>query len=376
MMNYPRKYIWLRNIALLSICAFLCFSLFPVPPITWRLLFLGIAIVAIWPNINSLTRLEKSVMTFWGLNLIYYFISYLWLDNPNTSQIGNISVTLFAVPLFMTLSRKGVMTERFYIVAIILLLLCSVIYYETMRLRAIEQFFKREYVTVNASVVFLYILPLILIIKNRYLSYITVLICSYFLMDAAKRGNIVCAIPVIVLFVILTFRNKQVKVYEKIIFIIFFIIAISWGVKQYSENEYLQLRVEQTLEGNSSGRDKIYENSWRVYSESQNIKNIIFGYGFQGTINHDQLGGKYAHNDWLEILVDYGAIGFVCYLLIFIHLFRLLKKTKELQKRYVLIAICSVWFLRTVFSMGFTSDTMFILFLSFGNIYHKELNPI
>lgn len=370
-----KKYIWLRNISLLSICGFLCYSLFPLPPITWRLLFLGTAIVAIWFNTTGLSRLEKWVIGFWGLNLVYFIASYLWLDNPSTTQIGNISVTLLAFPLFGILGRKGILTERFYIIAAVLLLLSSVVYFNSLKVMLLAKFINRDDITNNASVVFLYILPFILLVRNRYISYVITIVCAYFLMEGAKRGNIVCAIPVIILFIILTFRNKQVKVFEKILFIIFFLFAVSWGAKQFAENEYLQQRVEQTMEGDSSNRDLIYANAWNAYSGSESVLNIIWGYGFDGTINHKQIG-DYAHNDWLEILVDYGAIGAIFYLSIFILLYQQIRKTKDLQTKYVLIALSTIWLLKSAFSMGFTEETTFILFMLFGYVNQRDVTKV
>lgn len=366
-MTLHKKYIWFRNISLLSICGFLCYSLFPFPPIAWRLLFLGTALATIGPNINSLTRLEKAVIGFWILNLVYFFVSYLWLDNPSTTQIGNISVTLLSIPLFMTLGKKGVMTERFYSIAVVLLLLSAMIYFESMRVFMLAKFINRDDVTNNASVVFLFILPFILLLKNRYLSYLVTLICSYYLMEGAKRGNIICAIPVLFLFILSTFRNKQVKFYEKLVFIVFLLFATSWGTEKFVENEYLQARVEQTLEGNSSNRDIIYANAWKVFSESENAYNVLVGYGFDGTINHKDLNER-AHNDWLEILVDYGITGIIFYCSIFLSLFSTIKKEKNLKNKYILTSVVAIWFLKSIFSMGFSGEIMSLLFILLGYV--------
>lgn len=366
-----KKYIWLRNITLISICGFLCNSLLPLPIMTWRLLFLVIVFLTIGPNLSGLTKMEKTVIIFWGLHLIYFFVSFLWLDSPSISLIGSISVSLLSIPLFMTLGRKGVMTSRFYIVATIALVLSALYYYWIMKAKLLAALLNGQDITINASTVFLYILPIIIILKNRYISYSVLLVCVYFILDSAKRGNIVCAIPVILLFIILTFRNKQVRFYEKSIFVVFFLFAVSWGIKQYEQNEYLQQRMEDTMEGNSSGRDHIYENAWKVYSESQSVKNIILGYGFQGTVNIKQLG-KYAHNDWLELLVDNGIVGALLYLYIFILLFKKIRREKDLQKRYLLISIVSVWLLKTLFSMSYTIETAYILYFMLGAVTQKD----
>lgn len=365
-MIQERKYIWLRNIALLSICGFLCYSLFPLPPITWRLLLLATAFLVVAPNLSCLSRLEKTVIAFWALNLIYFFVSYFWFDSPSTTLMGNISVSLLSIPLFMTLGRKGVMTTRFYQMATVALVLSSLVYYKTMEAQYLSKLIGgSEDFTNNGSVAFLCILPIVFVLKNRYLSYGVLLVSVYFILDAAKRGNIICAIPVLLLFFMYTFRNGQIRVYEKVIFIIFFFFAVSWGLEQFEQNEYLQKRMEQTVEGNSSGRDRIYENAWKVYSESQSMKNIILGYGFEATYHNEQIG-NFAHNDWLELLVDNGIIGALLYLSIFIQLFKILRREEDIQKRFLLISIVSIWFLKTIFSMSYTDETTFILFLLFG----------
>lgn len=362
------RYIWLRNISLLSICGYLCYSLFPIQPITWRLLLLGIAFLVVGPNFSILTRIEKTIIAFWVLNLIYFFTSYFWFVSPSTTLIGNISVSLLSIPLFMTLGRKGVMTSRFYLIAAIALVLSSFVYYKTMEAQYLANLIGgNEVSTNNGSVVFLCILPIIFVLKNRYMSYGVLLVCVYFILDSAKRGNILSTIPVLLLFFIYTFRNRQVRGYEKIIFIFFFIFAVSLGLKQFEHNEYLQMRMEQTMEGNSSGRDRIYENAWKVYSESQSMKNIILGYGFQATYYNEQIG-NYAHNDWLELLVDNGIVGALLYLSILIQLFKMIRREEDIQKRYLLISVVTIWFMKSTFSMSFTGETTFILFLLFGYV--------
>lgn len=366
-MTQQKKYVWLRNIALFSICGFLCYSLFPFPPIIWRLLFLGTAILVIWPNMKNLSSFEKTVIGFWGLNLIYFFVSYLWLETPSTTQIGNISVTLLAIPFFVTLGKKGVMTDRFYSLAVILLLFSAMVYFESMRMFMFSSFIDHDDVTNNASVAFLFILPFILFLKNRYLSYFVTIVCVYFLMEGAKRGNIICAVPVLLLFILSTLRNKYVRFYEKFVFLVFLLFAISMGTKQFVENEYLQERVEQTLEGNSSNRDVIFVNAWKVFSESENIDNVIFGYGFDGTIHHENLRIR-AHSDWLEILVDYGITGIIFYVSIFLSLFSMIKKEKSFKNKYILTSVVAIWFLKSIFSMGFSGEIMSLLFISLGYV--------
>ena len=127
-------------------------------------------------------------------------------------------------------------------------------------------------------------------------------------------------------------------------------------------NDYLMDRIEQTQEGDSSNRDRIYLNMWNKWYESDNTINYLFGYGYQGTSSL----GVSAHSDWLEILVDYGLLGILLYLMIFIALTRQILRTKNLQLKYILISASIIWFFKSVYSMGFVSPYTPILMISLG----------
>jgi O-antigen ligase len=99
------------------------------------------------------------------------------------------------------------------------------------------------------------------------------------------------------------------------------------------------------------------------------------GYGYQATTHHKQIGIP-AHNDWLELLVDNGIVGALVYALIFILLFKMIIKEKNIQKRYLLLAIASIWLLKSMFSMSFTDDITYTLFLLFGYVTQKEESVI
>ena len=127
-------------------------------------------------------------------------------------------------------------------------------------------------------------------------------------------------------------------------------------------------RIEQTMEGQSSHRDEIYTEAWQLWSTSDNTTNMVIGYGFDGTLNN-MSNGHYAHNDWLEILVDYGLIGILSYLLIFFSIIKNIIRTKETDIKLILLACFSIWFLKTLFSMGFTEENLAVLMISMGYAY-------
>ena len=109
------------------------------------------------------------------------------------------------------------------------------------------------------------------------------------------------------------------------------------------------MRLEQTLEGNSSNRDVLYAYLWDAWVNAD-FYTQLFGRGIAQTVN---VAGNYAHNDWLELLTDVGLLGATNYLAIFVSLFMFRKKfqtNSQEQTSFTLVLI--FWLLKTIFSMG------------------------
>ena len=73
---------------------------------------------------------------------------------------------------------------------------------------------------------------------------------------------------------------------------------------------YFQKRIENTLDGNSSGRDVLYNSLANYFWNETTSMQFVFGSGANATL---QVVGDYAHNDWLEIAVNQGVLGLLVY---------------------------------------------------------------
>jgi len=218
--------------------------------------------------------------------------------------------------------------------------------------------------TNNASVVFLFILPSLFYIKNNVLRYTILTVCLFFLVSSVKRGNILASIIPVVLIVWFSLKDTKGSIW-KTIFIFASIAFIYYYVREWIlSNEYFISRYEQTLEGYSSNRDIIYFEAWSLWYNSGDFIKMLFGYGYDGTINN-MITGYRAHNDWLELLVDYGLLGVGFYLYIFVLLFGQIKHSIN-RSRLVLVASLIIWFMKSCYSMGFTDEFLALLSLPVG----------
>ena len=121
------------------------------------------------------------------------------------------------------------------------------------------------------------------------------------------------------------------------------------------------MRVEATIEGKTSGRDYIIMKLWSFYTNTS-ILQQIFGAGFARTLS---IAGNYAHNDWIEMLIDCGFVGLLLYGLFYVALIRRIIFSIDKVKR--LLSLLFIAFFPTSFySMVFFSESSSIGFLWLG----------
>jgi O-antigen ligase len=151
--------------------------------------------------------------------------------------------------------------------------------------------------------------------------------------------------------------GKQ-KLVVSVLTIAIVIIGINYLSDFYANSDYFQHRMEQTAEGDSSGRDELYNTFWNHFLNEQSATKILFGNGAMQTIS---IGGNYAHNDWLEILICHGLLGFCIYLLYFITLIRCWLRSKNNQVVYSMLGmLILIMFSSTLFSMSYNSLSLSI----------------
>ena len=358
--------ILLRNVSVILILFNLLYFYIPIRPIVWRLLFVALALTTTFLPTNKRTSMEKSITLFIGLNVLYFFVSYMWLT-PSTTLLGNILFGLSSFLMFAYLGRCGVLTPKFFLLTTGLFLFASVLNFQNYSLAASNSAvdFNEDYFTNNASVLFLYLLPCLIFVKNNVVRLIMLLICMFFLIAGVKRGNILAAIIPIFLILIDTYKSTKKSTW-KTLWVIISVCVIAFLAKKWIlDNEYFLLRFEDTIEGGSSNRDQLYAAAWSLWRDSHSLVEIMFGHGFDGTITH-MPGNLRAHNDWLEILVNYGLLGVVMYFLIFVGFIKSMIKSSSEKTRIVLLSVILIWIFKSCYSMGFSDEYIALLAIPVG----------
>lgn len=163
--------ILIRNFAILCMIGNLLYFIFPFPPIVWRLSLVLVSLYCVYINYirYGQSNVEKAILSFVGLNLVYYFLSYAW-TNPSTSLIGTTLYLLLAFNLFAFLGKEGVLTQKFICLSSVLLVASMIPSFYHYQELALMKHSGVDATTVNESAFFLMLLPLLFCIRNRIIS--------------------------------------------------------------------------------------------------------------------------------------------------------------------------------------------------------------
>lgn len=260
---------------------------------------------------------------------------------------------------FYYLTKNGYLTENFMRYWFWVFLIQSVYLYFMGRMM-LGLSGMDEVRTNNLGYIFVALFPFVCLFdKKPFLQSVIIFLFLFITIMSLKRG----AILTMTLAILFFFWNqaKSLNSIKKIIAIAFFCISLfflsDFVGDMYERNDVFQRRIENTLEGRTSGRDEITSHLLSKYANS-NLIYLIFGYGADGTIKEL----RYAHNDWLEMLYDQGVIGFFAYFVFWFVIYRIMRNQFQRKTSIALflgvIFICN--FTKTFFSMWFSMANMYI----------------
>jgi len=214
-----------------------------------------------------------------------------------------------------------------------------------------------ENVVNNIAYRFVALFPFIFLFqKKKVLSIIMTVIILYFVISGSKRGAFFVAMIILVCFIFYQMRittNKN-SISAFIRNAIFIVVLLSILNKLYSQNQYLNSRLSSLVQGDTSGRIIIYSNILNNWIDSD-ILHKAFGYGFAASITISGTSSL-AHNDWLELLSNFGVFGLSIYMILFYHGIRLaFNKNWNIDKRILAGTIITAGFATSLFSMWYTS---------------------
>lgn len=211
---------------------------------------------------------------------------------------------------------------------------------------------KIEFVN-NVGYVILALVPSVFFVKKTMWQYLYWAFLLGLIFSAFKRGPIIIGSLLFLAFIYAKIRNteQKYKIYTILFSLLVLCICGYLLVDYYNSSDLFRIRVEKTLAGNSSGRNVIVVNLLDLFNYKTSMVEYFWGLGADATVKY---GLNYAHNDWVEILVDQGVFGVSLYFLFWFVAFRHLFFMKDKTSKYVYGFIMIDLFLRTIFSMTYS----------------------
>ena len=290
---------------------------------------------------------------------IRFMRSHVLIRNYN--YIKSIYVSLLPVYSFYVYTRKRMLTkEMLQKWTLLFFVVASLQFVLQQRLALAMAIDGSEEFTNNFGYLFLSMIPLLVFWEHkRVVQYIGLGLSIAFILLGMKRGAIFIGTLSLFVFLYHTMNNASRKQKTRV-FILTFVLVIV-GVYLVSEmlqnSDYFNARVEQTLEGNSSGRDQLYGIFWQHFINESNPLLFLFGNGANATLT---IAWNFAHNDWLEIAINQGLLGLLVYLYYWIMFYTTWKKSKFDNQIHLAIGlILMIFFMKTLFSMSYDDMTVY-----------------
>lgn len=298
---------------------------------------------------------------------IFGFILTANFDENHVSMFKNTLIcSLTFYPFFYYGKRELINPKHFLWFFFFMLLVAVLQFFNTTASLMAEQ--NGENVVNNVAYMFVLLIPFVFLIRKSRLTSGAILgIILLFIIFGNKRGALITAVVGVLFYAYYQLRtiekHNRIKGYATVL--ILFVSLGYFTYQTFESNEFLINRMIQLSEGNTSNRTEIYSAIINTWVNSKNPLNIFFGYGFASSIKIT--GTHFAHNDWLELLSNFGLLGVTVYFIIFASALRYIRRNVwDTNKKILMLVILSMWFMTTLYSMWYTSLNAALNVMLFG----------
>lgn len=163
-------------------------------------------------------------------------------------------------------------------------------------------------------------LPWLLLYRNKRTTLLLLILFSFLALISLKRSVILCTVLIWMFYYLEYVKKKNILILVISFIVIVFTTSFLYNVVDDRLHGKLTERV--TREETDEGHDRlaIWELTISMIQSSSNEK-LILGHGYAG-VRNDSFLDISAHNDFLEIIYDYGLIIFVLYFGLWIYIIR------------------------------------------------------
>lgn len=264
-------------------------------------------------------------------NTFSIFVIYIWcisLLHETNSIFGffifsaNILLPLFFLYYFYHISQS-IDTNFFYLVIVIASLALLNVFLNTYE---VQLFYAvTDEVRTSSLYLYLFIVPLFLMSKNRFVRWGSLTIVAVAMVFSLKRGGMLAFALALAVFYVVNIICTGGKAKLKSVIIVLFSIAAIYYVVIIGFGHYFDemfLRFSAISDDGGSSRDLVYEVTWRMIANS-NLTSLLLGHGWNRVVVDSPMALS-AHNDFMEVLYDFGIFALLLYVYLYYRLFKTL----------------------------------------------------
>lgn len=335
-----------------------------------RMLLISVFIVI--GLINCIKDMMNKVYTkdnlFFTIYLIYFLSTQYMLWNINVSQLIMI---IYSPIMFIAFSKFHI--ERYFYEKLtfsyILLITCT--YFYTRFFLGIN-----NGLVINSCYYLLLTVPIVYLFRNVYRKNISFLLISIVILFSMKRTALLALIIVIFIELILNlFKKKRISLRRVVFFIPFSLFTIGLLIKInkiisniYNNNIFMRFYSGDTV---GESRGVILKLLLEKMCTNTNIYFILLGQGINSTIYYT--GGLTAHNDFVEVLFDFGVLGLLLYIMIYIIFIKKIRRvTNAKEKRSLLYTMVILLIVSLSSHLIFIPSYVSLLIMNYNYLKNKN----
>ena len=217
----------------------------------------------------------------------------------------------------------------------------------------------------NSIYYILLAMPLVFLIRKKWLILVFLIFPLNAFILSAKTTCLFTFLLIVGYFVFSTLRryslNRKVK-------IALFTLGLLYVSTFFVDFASILAGFQEDIDSGGNGRSSIANEIFYLLEEDTTFLQLLFGHGSNAVLKKIQIG---AHNDFLEIIFNYGLIGLILFFVFWFYLLRQIKflpPKSSLKQTYVMSLIV---FFTTIFAskMIGTQVQMLLLSLTWGLSY-------
>ena len=298
-----------------------------------ELIMESIAFYYMLSNIRYILKGSLKIRIF--LWLCYVTISVLLFSNGKTMLFDLRQVVMWGSVFFMgyiVAKDNPEYVVRFRKLIMIFLPVFVFIFYFISQFRTFGINQDGVIASNNTIYFILMLLPVLQLAESKKVQLILLALITLCVLYSMKRTAIIATVMCVLAYVYYSWLKHNRDIMKKAM-VVLAAGSTAYGLYSMLDGSYLFSRFESIQEDKGSNRLDIYSVVWDKIVVSSDSE-ILFGHGFNAVMRNNASGeNQSAHNDFLEILYDYGLFGLMLYLSIIAAVVRLALRVKR-ERRF------------------------------------------